>query len=365
MPDTRSPIPYSDAVEEIRADEPETFGKIAEAMKGETETTEKTYHHAIRSSHAKSTGLLKGSLEILPDLPPPLAQGLFARAATYPALVRLAQGPGEILSDKVSTHRGMAIKVLGVPGEKLAGHGADTQDFVLATGKSFPQSSAETFLQAIRGLAASAAMPEGVKGAVSTMSRGLNAAYRSVAGEDSATLGFFGHTPRHPLADPYFSQAALRHGDYVAKLGAFPASPEVLALGTDPLDIGDDEDGFRTAVVSFFRRSGAVFEIRVQLNTGLDAMPVEDANAEWPEEEAPYVTVARLVLPRQEAYSPARARYFTDVLAFRPAHSLAAHRPLGSVMRARLQVYETLQTFRGQRNGVAQQEPKDVSEVPD
>jgi hypothetical protein len=322
-------------------------------------------HLAIRPSHAKSTAVLKGRLEVLPGLPAALAQGLFAEPATYEALVRFAQGPGELLSDKVSTHRGMAIKVLGVTGPKLPGHDADTQDFVLATGKAFAQSTAGTFLQAMRGLAASVAVPEGVKGAVSDVSRGLNAAYRAVAGDDSPTFGFFGHTPRHPLADAYFSQAALRHGDHIAKIGAFPASPEVLALGTDALDLGDDENGFRTAMVDFFRRHDAVFEIRAQLNTNLDSMPVENANAEWSEEDSPYVTVARLTLPRQVAHSETRAAYFTDVLTFRPAHSLAAHRPLGSLMRARLHTYQAVQAFRAQRNGVPQREPLNLAEVPD
>ena len=365
MPATPSPVPYRDDVETIRADEPETIARIIATMRGEVEVTEKSHHHAIRPSHAKSTGLLKGVLEVLPDLPAPLAQGLFARPASFPALVRLAQGPGELQSDKVSTHRGMAIKLLDVPGEKLPGHDADTQDFVLATGKAFAQSSAETFLQAMRPLAASAALPEAVKGVVSDVSRGLNAAYRAVSGDDSPTFGFFGHTPRHPLADAYFSQAPLRHGDHIAKIGVFPSSPELLALGTDALDLGDDKNGFRRAVVNFFAGHGAVFDLRVQLCTDLDRMPVENANAEWPEEESPYVTVARLTLPRQNAHSEARATYFTDVLTFRPAHSLAAHRPLGSLMRARLQTYPALQAFRAERNGIAQREPRELSEVPD
>ena len=342
MPVTLSPVLYRESVEDVLPDEQETIDKIIATMTSEAETVEKTTHHFVRSSHAKSTGLLKGTLEVLSGLPVPYAQGLFAEPRSYPALVRMAQGPGEFLSDKVSTHRGMAIKVLGVSGPKLPGHDAETQDFVLATGKVFPQASSATFLQAIRGIGASAALPEVVKGAVSSVSRGLNAAYRSVAGEDSPTLSFFGHTPRHPLADPYFSQAPLRYGDYIAKVGVFPASPELTALGTDPLDLEGDENGFRTAVVNFFSRNSAVFEFRVQLNTDVARMPVENASAEWPEEDSSYVTVARLMLPQQAAHSTARAAYYTDTLTFRPAHSLVAHRPLGSIMRARLRTYQAL-----------------------
>jgi hypothetical protein len=94
-------------------------------------------------------------------------------------------------------------------------------------------------------------------------------------------------------------------------------------------------------------------------------MPVEDASVRWPEEESSYLSVARLVLPKQEAYSPTRQAYFDDVLAFRPAHSLEAHRPLGSLMRARLKTYAALSAFRHGRNGTPEREPRSIDEVPD
>ena len=54
---------------------------------------------------------------IAAGLPPELAQGLFAEPGSYDVAIRFAQGPGETLGDRVSTHRGMAIKVFGVEGE--------------------------------------------------------------------------------------------------------------------------------------------------------------------------------------------------------------------------------------------------------
>ena len=75
---------------------------------------------------------------MLPDLREPLAQGLFSSARSYEVLIRLARGQGEKLSDSVSTHRGVSIKVLDVEGAKLPGHDGGTQDFVFATGPAFP-----------------------------------------------------------------------------------------------------------------------------------------------------------------------------------------------------------------------------------
>ena len=93
-------------------------------------------------------------------------------------------------------------------------------------------------------------------------------------------------------------------------------------------------------------------------------MPVENASTPWPEDESPYVAVARLSFPVQDAYSPARKRYFDEALSFQPSHSLDAFRPLGSLMRARLATYQALSTYRHQQNSVAQVEPRAVQEVP-
>jgi hypothetical protein len=45
-------------------------------MRKISETTFKDGGHALRSVHAKSHALLRGRLEVLPDLPATLAQGL-------------------------------------------------------------------------------------------------------------------------------------------------------------------------------------------------------------------------------------------------------------------------------------------------
>ncbi|HEV7438024.1 MAG TPA: catalase family protein, partial [Methylobacterium sp.] len=330
----------------------------------ESETTAARYQHAVRASHAKVSGVAVGTLEILPDLPPELRQGLFASGETRPAVVRFAQGPGEILKDSVSTHRGMAIKVFGVEGEKLPGHVAPTQDFVLATGPVFPNPDAKGFLGSMKQLEMGTKAPEAVKAAVAQTARALDSVVKAVKGESAPLLDFFGHRPLHPLAEPYYSQAALRYGDHVAKIAAFPVSPAQAALAAEDLHPGEDPDVFRHAVIAYLKGEDAVFEIRVQLCLDLDAMPVEDASKRWDEDLSPYRTVARLVLPAQDAGSEARRTYADDVLAFRPAHSLAAHRPLGSVMRARLETYQALSRFRHARNDVAEVEPASIEAVP-
>ena len=57
-----------------------------------------------------------------------------------------------------------------------------------------------------------------------------------------------------------------------------------------------------------------------------------------------------LILPMQTAFDPAKNAFFED-LSFSPAHSLAAHRPLGSVNRARLAAYRILSQKHLSENG--------------
>ena len=354
---------YRPEIEHVQPDEQTAIAGIIQGMMQQTETVEKREHHAVRASHAKSSGCVTGELTIAADLPPELAQGLFARGGTYPVAVRFAQGPGETLGDRVSTHRGMAIKVFGVAGDTLPGHDAGTQDFVLATGTTFPSGTAQGFLRDAKQIGTATPLPEGVKSAVSATMRTFNKVLHAF-GTESPRADFFGHPFGHPLADAYFSQCPIRFGDYVAKLGAFPASSGQDALKDWALEPHQDEDGFRHATVDHFRAHDVMFEVRVQLWADAETQPIEDASIDWPTDHSPYRTVATIRLPRQNAYSPERQRYFDEVMTFRPAHSLAAHRPLGSVMRARLEVYQALSDFRHRENGVQARNVDDIGQIP-
>ena len=351
---------YAPDIERPEIDEQRTIDGIIDGMIQQSQTVEAREGHAVRASHAKSTACVVGELTVAEGLPPELAQGLFARAGTYPVAVRFAQGPGETLGDRVSTHRGMSIKLFGVEGEKLPGHVEDVQDFVLASGPTFPSGTAKGFLRDGSVIGKSAALPEGAKSAVSSLARNLN----RVIGGSSAMADFFGHSFGHPLAEAYYSQAPMRWGDHVAKIAAFPATPAQAGLADWRLDPHRDEDGFRHAAVDFFADQDIAFELRAQLWSDADTQPIEDASVEWKEADSPYRTIATIRLPRQPAYSPERVRYFDEMMTFRPAHSLAAHRPLGSVMRARLQVYRALSDFRHVENDIPAATPARIEEIP-
>ncbi|GJE54430.1 MULTISPECIES: catalase family protein [Methylobacterium] len=354
---------YAPEIETPEQDEQATIDGIIQGMTQQSQTVETRDGHAVRASHAKSTACVTGTLTIADDLPPELAQGLFATPGSHAVAVRFAQGPGEKLGDRVSTHRGLSLKIFDVPGEKLPGHAADTQDFVLATGTTFPSGTASGFLRDGTVIGKATGLPEGVKSAVASTMRNFNKLLHAF-GTESALADFFGHPFGHPLAESYFSQAPIRFGDYVAKLGAVPVAPAQRALESWQLDPKQDEDGFRHAAVAYFSENEAVYELKAQLWADRDKQPIEDASVDWPVAISPYRTIATLRLPRQDAYSPERVRYFDEVMTFRPAHSLAAHRPLGSVMRARLQVYQALSRFRQEENGVKAENTGGIAQIP-
>ena len=109
---------YEPGLEHPEPAEGETTQALVETMRGIVETTFKGYGYPVRSVHAKSHGFLRGEIEVLGGLPPALAQGLFASPGRFPAVMRFSTNPGDLLDDSVSVPRGLALKVVGVEGER-------------------------------------------------------------------------------------------------------------------------------------------------------------------------------------------------------------------------------------------------------
>ncbi|HWE01558.1 MAG TPA: catalase family protein [Tepidisphaeraceae bacterium] len=358
-------IRYSDSVEVKKPDEDKVFDDIAAAMHRLNLLMYDRYRHAIRSVHAKSHGLLRGQVTVHDNLPEPLRQGLFAAPATYPAILRLSTNPGDLLADSISTPRGMAIKVIGVTGEVLPTHAPNvTQDFVLADGKAFGSPDAAGFLGAQRLIEKNANDPEFLKKIVSFTARGVNAAL-GVVGQHSPSLEQLGRPETHILGETFYSAVPLRYGDYIAKIRVAPASPNLKELVNKHLNAKFHYSALRDAVVEFFKTQSAEWEIGVQLCADLASMPIEDASKEWPEDISPYRPVAHLTVGPQDAYSPRRRVYVDDILSFNPWHALAAHRPLGNIMRARFKAYQVSSSFRHEMNDRAAVEPRSIDDLPD
>jgi hypothetical protein len=173
-----------------------------------------------------------------------------------------------------------------------------------------------------------------------------------------ATLG--GHPETNILGETYHSQAPLRFGDYIAKISVAPISSALMALVQAPLNVNGVPNGLREAVVEFFRENGGVWEVRAQLCTDLEKMPIENAAVVWSEQLSPFRPIARITVEPQSAWSDARVSAVDDGMSFSAWHGLMAHRPLGGIMRARKSAYEAARTFRAERNGRIIQEPREA-----
>ncbi len=358
-------VPYDDSVEHAIPDEEKVFDELASTMRHIAEMIGDRARHAARAVHAKSHGLLKAELTVSAGLPEHLAQGLFSKAGSYPAIMRFSTNPGDMLPDSISTPRGLAVKVIGVDGEMLPGHESNvTQDFVTVNAKAFGVPDAAAFLKQLKILEQHATDSQTLKQAVSTTARIAEEALE-VFGKESAALKGFGHPETHILGETFASLAALRYGNYIAKIQFVPVSENLKRLTRKHLDHADDYSAIRDAVVKFFETETAVWDVQVQLATDLSKTPVEDTSVQWPEDLSPYVTVGQLTARAQQAYSPERRVFVDEILSFNPWHALAAHRPLGNVMRARKKAYKASSEYRRVTNARPSTEPGSIGELPD
>ncbi|WP_375382252.1 catalase family protein [uncultured Sphingomonas sp.] len=353
-----APLRFDPSFEVISPDEDGTQRGLTEAMLSIQRKTHSDEGHAYRAVHAKAHGYVRARFDVLPGLPASLAQGLFATTGSYDAIMRFSTTPGDILDDNVSTPRGVALKVLGVPGARLPGSEADsTQNYVLGNSPSFQVATAEGFLKQLKVLAKATGHAEPAKQVFSVLSRNANAALETV-GQKSATLTTLaGQAPTELLGDSFYSQAPLLHGDYFGKVAVVPVSTELTALSGQSIKLSGHPDAIRESVEAYFRACPAVWELRVQLATDIDKMPVEDAATDWPETESSYQPVARITALPQESWSDELRELVEDRLAFSPWVGLAAHRPLGSIMRARRPAYAAARDYRAHANGVSIHEP--------
>lgn len=361
-----SPVLYSAAVEAPEPDEAHTIEELIQTLLKISSITYKDDHHALRSVHAKSHALLAGDLTVLGNLPPELSQGIFAAQGNFPVLMRFSSTPGDLLDDSVSTPRGLAMKIIGVPGARLAGsEGDNTQDFIMINGPAFAAPNAKKFLGKLKLLAGTTDKAPHLKAALSATLRGAEKLLESVGGQSGTLKGLGGEPATHPLGETYFSQVPMRYGKHIAKMSLIPASDRLAALKGAPVPITKSPNALREAMQEFFNTQEAIWDLRVQLCRDLEKMPVEDASVVWPEALSPHVPVARLVVARQSAWNKGRSRVLDDGIAFSPWHGIDDHRPLGSVMRARKAAYEASARFRSQHNAQSIQEPASAPNLPD
>ena len=134
--------PIDDALGEVAwPDEAALTQRIAAAIRASLADAYPADHRpARRDVHAKAHGCVHAEFRVEADLPARLTHGVFVPGAVYRAWIRFSNGDGDATRPDIrGDARGMAIKLTGVPGEKLlaAERDAATQDFVLISNPTF------------------------------------------------------------------------------------------------------------------------------------------------------------------------------------------------------------------------------------
>jgi catalase len=325
------------AQESVPPDEAVFTRSLADLLKAKI-ITENPSGIMRRDAHPKMHGVVKAEFIVEPNLPAELRIGIFKEAKTYPAWIRFSNQSNRISPDRKPDIRGMAIKLMGVPGEKLLEEERDeqTQDFIVISTPVFVTRDVKEFDELLKAIESS-----------------LPAQLWFYLTHGRVLLNVLKALKKfaNPLQIRYFSTTPYLWGNTAVK---YSAIPQVVVPDTIPKDAGDDY--LRTAMVRQLEKGDARFDFAVQLQTNARTMPIEDPGKEWSEAASPYRKVASIVIPRQ-SFDSERQRAFGENLSLTPWHSLPEHRPLGGVNRARKVVYAFISAFRHQRNDVPRREP--------
>jgi hypothetical protein len=103
-------------------------------------------------------------------------------------------------------------------------------------------------------------------------------------------------------------------------------------------------------------RGDAVFDFCVQFQRDEACMPIDDPFRPWSLALSPPRKLATVrILP--QVFDTDAIRSYGENLSFTPWHCLPEHLPLGALNRTRRAVYDTLSTYRRERNLAPRAEP--------
>ena len=302
-----------------------------------------------RDAHPKAHGCVKAEFEVLPELAKNLSTGLFSQPAKYKAWIRFSNGSPGDNPDSKGDGRGMAIKVLGVPGAKILPNDETlTQDFLMINHPVFFVRNASDYISFQKS-------PLLFLG-THPLHEGLIALQTT---RESIT---------NPFQAQYWSMAPYRLGAdaqpgssaQAIKYSAVPTPCEGERI--EHTETSPSRNFLRNAMIITLHKTDVCFKLQVQLQTDAKTMPIEDPTLSWDDAGAPYTTVAMIRIKKSDndgklGLINAKRTTFCENIAMSPWHSLPEHRPLGGINRVRKSVYQAISTYRREANGVAAFEP--------
>lgn len=303
-----------------------------------------------RCGNTKTHGIVRAEFTVRSDLPDNMRRGIFAEPRTYPAWVRFA-GPGPYITPDIDDvgFMSMSMKLMDVPGPKLLGDEAFTQDFLGVSTPTFvtPNTFANSHLQ-----------HWSYKNA--QIFHFVNFSQPHVL--DLIMQSLWIKTQSSPLESQYFSCVPYLLGEGQAMQYSM-WSRRKNRTPVPRLPFRPPDNYLRNAMVATLAQEDVEFDMMLQVQTDPHRMPIENNAVFWPTRLSPRVPAAVLRIPKQKFDSP-RQLEFARVLSYNPWHCVPEHRPLGNQSRARLRLYKELSTFRQKINHVQHYEPTGNESFP-
>ncbi|CAI8816339.1 MULTISPECIES: catalase family protein [unclassified Pseudomonas] len=298
----------------------------------------------LRDAHAKAHGCVKAEVQVLPELPGELRQGVFSEPGkTWQATMRLSNGNAYPQFDSIRDARGMAIKLFDVPGKQLLSdrQGRGEQDFVMFNHPNFFVSNVAEYRQNVAAQANGKKMMAFFPG---RDPRTWQVRHLFIA------LATLAPAPSSPTQTTYFSVSPYKFGEANAKFRVMP-DPDGCPAYNLPEQNRKLPNFLRNALNQQLStdRVPACFALQIQRQDANRYMPIEDTSIEWRESDAPFETVARIKVPAQDFDTPA-LNLQCDNQSFNPWFGIEAHRPIGGINRLRKAVYEAVSDYRHSRN---------------
>lgn len=299
----------------------------------------------LRDAHAKAHGCVKAQLSVVSTLTPDLRHGVLSEPGkTWQAWIRLSNGNALQQLDNVNDARGMAIKLLDVPGEKLltSDKAATNQDFVMINHPVFFVRDVAEFKQFF---AAKANGKRVLAFFPSWDPRTWEVRHLFIA------LQTLSAAPKSPMTTTYNSITPFKLGPHNIKYRVIP-TPENCPDYQLPEQNEELPNYLRTALYQQLSvdRAPACLALQIQRQRPKHFMPIEDPSVQWDESISPFETVATIRVPEQ-GFDSTEQNLLCDNMSFNTWHSLAEHRPIGGINRLRKAVYEAVSVYRHQRNG--------------
>lgn len=306
----------------------------------------------LRAQHAKGHGCVRATFTVREDISDPaLKVGLFSKPKSYDAVIRFSNA--KKLDDREKDAHGMAIKLLGVPGEKLhPGHETRTTfDFVMIDHPVMFAANLEEY-RAISEL-----LDDIGKHNVADEDEYLLGRAGKILGKVSEAIGavregslamlprllkFRTPMPMSPVARSYWSQTPYKLGEdhavkYVARTHR-----------------SVDENALGEALARELSATDARFTFGIHVQRDANTHPIEDATVPWwPDDDEGGLETMIPVADIQITGFVEDSELMAENLVFSAWNVTEAHEPLGGLNRVRRTIYADLATKRHAYNATS------------